>query len=104
MRQSGFVTLLALAAQLALAAPAKDPEWEAIQTCQFAIKLSAHDPGSLEFPDGITRAYRKLSKNGIYTVQVRIRARNGFNAVRVSTVECKVEAKTGKLQAIRELR
>jgi hypothetical protein len=97
------LALLPALTTLAADKPSADNEWRAVQTCQVAIRLTVQDPNSLEFPDGITRAYRKLGKNGIYTVQVHIRARNGFNALRTSTIECKV-GPDARLLSIREIR
>ena len=80
---------------------AQEKAWQAVQTCQFAIMASMHDPKSAEFP-GVSRSYREL-KNGIYTTQVQVRGRNAFNALRLATYECRVSEKTGKLISIKQV-
>lgn len=80
----------------------KEAAWRAVQICQGAILLTLHDPKSAEFPT-VSKSFRALER-GAYRVQVQVRARNGFNALRLTTMECRVDAATGKLRSIREIR
>lgn len=74
---------------------------KAVHTCSVAIRVSLHDPGSAEFP-GLSRSYRALERDA-YVAQVEVRARNGFNALRLSTFECRIDAKTGEFRSIRQI-
>jgi hypothetical protein len=56
--------------------------------CGEFVRKSLHDPGSAELEDSDTY-YSEEKKGGVYLVQVRLRARNAFNAMRASVVECK---------------
>ena len=79
-----------------------DREWDAVQTCQFAIMAGLHDPANATFPE-VSSSYRKLA-NGVYTTQVEVRGKNAFNATRLVTFECKIDAKTMDLKSIKQLR
>ncbi|GAC1539878.1 MAG: hypothetical protein NVS2B9_06880 [Myxococcales bacterium] len=56
--------------------------------CGEFVRKSLHDPASAEMEDSDTY-YLEEKKGGVYLVQVRLRARNAFNAVRASVVECR---------------
>ena len=68
----------------------REAAWQAVQTCQFAIQATVHDPKSLDFPDGVSWSYRELRPDGTHRVQIRIRARHAMNALRLATIECTV--------------
>ncbi len=55
--------------------------------CELFVKKSLDDPGSAEFEDSDT-FWAERGKNGVFHVQVKVRARNGFNALRNITVDC----------------
>lgn len=58
--------------------------------CLIALKRSLHDPGSAEF--GQTSEWQtSTDDSGRVTVLARVRARNGFGAMRLSTFRCVVE-------------
>ena len=57
--------------------------------CQELVKRTLHDPDSAEF-DPSYDYYREKSKDGVYLVQVTLRAKNGFNALRQMVVNCKL--------------
>lgn len=57
--------------------------------CSEFMKKQAHDPSSAEFPQ-LGRSWKELRKDGTVRVQVEMRARNGFNAVRTNTYDCVV--------------
>jgi hypothetical protein len=79
----------------------REKEWQAVQTCQAAIAAKLHDPRSAEWP-GLSRSYRQL-KGGAYTVQVEVRARNAFNALRLGTYECRINAASMKLTSVKQI-
>lgn len=53
------------------------------------IKQVLHDPDSAEFGQS-SDAYAKEESSGIWTVRREVRAKNAFNATRLSTFECKL--------------
>jgi len=55
--------------------------------CQQFVEKTLHDPKSAEFEYFGT--YPAEEKNGVYDVQVRLRAKNGFNALRSTAVVCR---------------
>lgn len=58
--------------------------------CLIALKRMLHDPGSAEF--GPTREWpTTTADDGKVTVLARVRAKNGFGAMRLSTFRCVVE-------------
>ncbi len=61
--------------------------------CKDWVKKSLHDPDSANFEDDF--AYRHGTS--FDRVQVKVRARNAFNAVRLSTFECRIRSKAGSL-------
>lgn len=59
--------------------------------CEYAVKSTLHDPDSAEFDD---TAFRALANGPSgYHVMVKLRARNGFNALRAMTAICDLEKK-----------
>lgn len=76
--------------------------WKAVETCQIATRLTLNDPSSAEFP-APSRSYRALDGRA-YVAQVHVRARNAFNATRLAVMECRVDAKSGKLLSIHQIR
>ncbi len=58
--------------------------------CLIALKRMLHDPGSAEF--GLTSEWpTTTADDGRVTVLARVRAKNGFGAMRLSTFRCVVE-------------
>jgi hypothetical protein len=55
--------------------------------CREFVKRSLHDPDSAEFEDHRTY-WAEKRRGGTYVVQVRVRARNAFNALRAGVFEC----------------
>lgn len=55
--------------------------------CRTFVERSLHDPESAQFEDYETY-YAEERSNGSYRVQVRVRAKNGFNAMRQTTFNC----------------
>lgn len=64
-----------------------DLDYQAKGACILAIKANLHDPSSAEIYSN--DAYIE-NQNGIYTVQMKVRATNGFGAKRLSVFECKL--------------
>jgi len=64
--------------------------------CKEWVRKSLHDPDSAKFEDNFaishTQAYDR--------VQVKVRARNAFNAIRMSTFECRIARKDGYLNLL----
>ncbi len=56
--------------------------------CSEAIKKSLHDPDSAEFDERVYNFPTETKKNGNVVVEVSLRARNGFNAMRRFRVHC----------------
>ena len=70
--------------------PAPIPSTEtASYMCKDFVKQSLHDPDSADFDDW-THYFSEQEKNDIFHVQVTLRAKNGFNALRKMVVDCKV--------------
>jgi hypothetical protein len=67
--------------------------------CKQLVKKSLHDPDSAKFEDG----FFYWPDKGFDRLEVQVRARNAFNAMRLSTFECRVRSKDGALVSIREL-
>lgn len=65
--------------------------------CKDWVKKSLHDPESARFEESF--AFDR--KAGYDRVQVRVRARNAFNATRLSTFECRIRQKDGALTLVR---
>jgi len=55
--------------------------------CEEFVKRTLHDPDSAQFDD-YHDYWAKEEKPGLFHVQVGLRARNGFNALRQTTVDC----------------
>lgn len=66
------------------------------------IKQALHDPDSAEFESA---AYSKMNKNGTWTVQRHLRARNVYNALRKEVIECRMSLISGnwKLLSIKQI-
>jgi hypothetical protein len=63
----------------------------AYQECAAMIRHQAHDPESVSFPQSYAQTV--IDKHGPeYTAYIPTRARNGFGAMRLSTVKCIVRA------------
>ncbi|MDR3409669.1 MAG: zinc ribbon domain-containing protein [Formivibrio sp.] len=62
------------------------------QKCIQGIRQVLHDPESAQLPDPILDYPAKFAKNvngKNYAIQFEFRAKNAFNATRLSTAECK---------------
>lgn len=59
--------------------------------CKDWVKKSLHDPDSAKFED----PFSFMRTPGYDRVQVQVRARNAFNAIRLSTFECRIRRKDG---------
>lgn len=55
--------------------------------CQMFVEQSLHDPKSAEFENSWTFPIRELAPHK-YLVQVKVRAKNGFNALRSTEMNC----------------
>lgn len=66
---------------------AEDLDAQARFACREYVKLNLHDPDSAEF--GLYRSFPIThKKSGAVVVQVSLRARNGFNAMRQAVFNC----------------
>lgn len=59
------------------------------RACENFVKKTLHDPKSAEFDDP-SRFWAEQDKRGIFHVQATLRARNGFNALRQTIIECTI--------------
>lgn len=59
--------------------------------CRKFVEQSLHDPASAQFEDPLTYPAEK-SKKDIYRVQVRLSAKNGFNATRKFVMDCRLKS------------
>jgi hypothetical protein len=66
-----------------------DLKQSASGACMEFIKQVLHDPDSAEFGDS-SSAYVNEEISGNWVVQREVRAKNAFNAVRLSNFECKM--------------
>ena len=57
--------------------------------CEEFVKRSLHDPDSAQFEDSDT-FFAEETKPDSYRVQARLRAKNGFGALRKIVVECRL--------------
>lgn len=71
---------------------------DAREQCQNHVRNAAHDPSSVEFIDPIYWPI-KLHDDDIWQVDMQLRARNGFGALRAQLYECKVKAIMGGTEA-----
>lgn len=84
--------LVAAAAAFWFLVPGEPPVPDVTQTAKSACKRDVvrvlHDPASAEFPpfDQFMVVTRHLDRD--YDVQVTVRSRNGFNALRAVRYEC----------------
>lgn len=67
--------------------PAWTPEQQAQYACETFVRKTLHDPDSAEFT-GFTSPAEE--KGGVYFIQAQLRARNGFHALRMTAVNCRV--------------
>ncbi len=58
--------------------------------CKEFVKRSLHDPESADFESSKTYPVTEEA-GGIFTVEVSVRARNAFNAMRNTIVSCKAK-------------
>jgi len=67
------------------------PEHDYARTaCKEFVRETLHDAASASFEPTSGYSWKK-SKDGTYLVQVTLRARNGFNAVRHIVVDCRTK-------------
>lgn len=66
----------------------RDYEFDAKMACKQEIKKRLNDPGSAEFPDAGKFFVTEISPKSSYTVTVDMRAKNGFNALRLVQFKC----------------
>jgi RNA polymerase subunit RPABC4/transcription elongation factor Spt4 len=80
----------------------RDREDTLAYACKEWIKKSLHDPGSATFE----QAFAIDRKAGVDIIQVQVRARNAFNALRLSTFECRIRTSGDQLilAGLKELR
>ena len=62
----------------------------ALNACEDFVKQSLHDPASAEFSDKSTATIMQDKANQ-WTVKRMVRARNGFNALRINNTQCIAE-------------
>ena len=67
-----------------------DLEALALNACEDFVKQSLHDPASAEFSDKSTATIIQDKANQ-WTVKRMVRARNGFNALRINNTQCIAE-------------
>lgn len=60
--------------------------------CKIAITQTAHDPSSVEF-SGINSVTTVMELETRYILNIPVRAKNGFNALRMNTIECITDKK-----------
>lgn len=78
---------------------AYDSRQSASGACMSFIKQMLHDPDSAEFGHS-SEAYVNEEKPGIWKVQREVRAKNAFNAMRLSTFECNMQLNNNAWNAI----
>lgn len=81
------------AAQRQLEEKRRRDEGAVAYACKDWVRKSLHDPDSAKFED----PFSFMRTPGYDRVQVQVRARNAFNAVRLSTFECRIRTKNGTL-------
>lgn len=67
---------------------------DAREECKTYFLTSAHDPASVEWVDEVYWPI-KLLDDDIWRVQMLLRARNGFGAIRLIEYQCQVQARMG---------
>lgn len=72
--------------------------------CRKFVEKTLHDPASAKFDEPSTYWAEKRKKN-IYSVQVKLSAKNGFNATRKSVMDCKLKSigESWALVALKEI-
>lgn len=78
--------------------------FSAQNTCKRLVERNLHDPKTAEFEDPWTY-WAEKNESGIYHVQVKVKAKNGFNATRKYIMDCKIRHVEGswKLVELKEL-
>jgi len=76
-----------------------DPESSARGACMLFIKQVLNDPSSAEFGHS-SEAVVYQEKNGVWVVQRRLRAKNAFNALVLTTYECRMTLADGNWSAL----
>lgn len=66
--------------------------------CKEFVTKTLHDAESAEFDD--VRYWAEEEKDGVFNVQVKLKAKNGFNALRKIIVDCKVQQTKDKWIAL----
>lgn len=72
------------------------------QMCKLAITHTAHDPSSVEFQD-INSVDVVMEIDTRLILQIPVRAKNGFNAIRLYKMEC-VTDKVGSQWSLTDLK
>lgn len=72
---------------------------EAASACKYLTGKRLHDPDSAQFADYHTYPTETLSPT-MYRVQVHVRAKNGFGALRNMVMECTVISAGGNWQLL----
>lgn len=67
-----------------------DLEGSAIYACKESIKNNLHDPSSAQFPDKSDFKVIRVENSQSYDVIVSVRAKNAFNALRLSRFKCEI--------------
>lgn len=85
--------------------PAADARQSASGACMGFIKQVLHDPDSAEFGHS-SAAYVNEDTPGNWTVQREVRGKNAFNAMRLSTFECKMtlNGETWHASSVKEIK
>lgn len=77
------------------AAKAESAEFDSSKyACEVLIKKTLHDPDSAEFDPADSFPARRLGPHS-YLVQVKLRAKNAFNALRYTSMNCTVSLENG---------
>ncbi len=84
---------------------AADSRQSASGACMGFIKQVLHDPDSAEFSHS-SGAYVNEDSPGNWTVQREVRAKNAYNAMRLSTFECKMtlNGETWHASSVKEIK
>jgi hypothetical protein len=85
-------------AELAAAAATKE-RGSARFACELLTKKTLHDPDSAEFENSDTFPIRRLADHE-YMVRVKVRAKNGFNALRLADMNCHIVLRDGNWIAL----
>lgn len=66
----------------------RDYEFDAKMACKEEIKKRLNDPVSAEFPSTDRFFVTEITPKSSYAVSVEVRAKNGFNALRLTQFKC----------------